>query len=77
MDDLSYEKDISHDEIVNELVRELRERQRVYPRWVRSNTHGYTEELAAHRLACLQEAIIMIQHARIRESNETLSTERG
>lgn len=40
---------------LEELTRELKMRQRVYPNWVRQGR--MTQEQAAHRVACLIEVI--------------------
>jgi hypothetical protein len=48
-------------EVIAELHRERRTRARVYPGWAADRKAGLTPTIAAHRLACIDKALVLLQ----------------
>jgi hypothetical protein len=48
-------------QVLLELHRERKVRARVYPEWAHNQKNGLTPAVAAHRLACIDAAIELIQ----------------
>ena len=52
---------VSIAEQIEELKRELKVRQRVYPDWAHNKRNGMTPEIAAHRIASVESTIQVLE----------------
>lgn len=65
-------KDITIDEQIKELERELRTRRNVYPEWTKGPNPRLKLETATHRIACI-EATLKVLRAQQNKGGEQLS----
>lgn len=63
-------KDITLADQIKELKRELDTRQRVYPIWSSGPSPKLKPAVAAHRIACIEASIVVLEELNSRQSGQ-------